>query len=290
LALQPVLRLAWTRDDWRLEMIGDREDWSLEMKRFGRIGILEAGVLHSVLVLMASMLLGIVGFGQTPVIQNPAGVEMKIDPSNSDPALSVTVPDGSPNDRSFKILLPEHVTVRPHGEVEGQHLYIYGHDGGSKAPKWKRVGNALEYERDFGPIHFAARATLVDDGILFRYDFVNTGVTDYDMVTAVTDPRFHTVFYDPRLERTYVHHKDGFALLASHTPERLTMSLAQWFPVRYLASYTAGIPNDLVQRPGDHLSLQPRPGRCAHDCNPVGGQGMGGGKLFERSRRRLDEP
>jgi hypothetical protein len=81
------------------------------------------------------------------------------------------------------------------------------------------------------------------------------------MATAITDPRFHAVFYDPRLERTYVHHKDGFALLAFRTPERLTMPLTEWFPVRYLASYTAPVPTDLVQRRDDGITYRYSPDR-----------------------------
>lgn len=212
-------------------------------------------------LLMAGMLVPALARAQTWDVRNRAGVEMRIDTEGQDPALSVTVPDGPLDHRSFIILLPEHVTVRPHGQMEGQHLYIYGHDRARAAPQWKKVGNALGYETDFGPIHFLARATMVEDGILFHYEFVNGGTTDYDMVTAVTDPRFHAVFYDPRLERTYVHHKDGFALLASGTPERLTMPLSEWFPVRYLASYTAPIPSELVQRRGDGITYRYSPDR-----------------------------
>jgi hypothetical protein len=161
------------------------------------------------------------------------------------------VPDGPIDDRSFKILVPEHVTVRAHGETQARHLYIYRPGLEGKSPEWKRVGNALEYATDFGEIHFIARATLVNDGVLFHYEFANHFATDYDMATAITDPRFRAVFYDPRLERTYVHHSGGFDLLASETPERLTMPLKEWFPVRYLASYTAPIPASRVQRCDD---------------------------------------
>ena len=69
----------------------------------------------------------------------------------------------------------------------------------------------------------------MDDGIIFRYEFENHSAIDYDMITAVTDPRFHTIFYDPRLERTYVHHKEGFDLLASETPARVMMPLKQCY-------------------------------------------------------------
>ncbi len=231
------------------------------MKHFDCIRVLAIAAPPCTLLLLASIFSSVAGRAQTPEIRNLAGIEMKVDTADKDPALSVTVPDGSPDDRTFKILLPEHVTIRPRGQVEVKHLYIYDHDPASKAPKWRKVGSALEYETDFAQIHFVARATLVEDGILFHYEFVNGGTIDYDMATAVTDPRFHAVFYDPRLKRTYVHHKDGFALLASHTPERLTMPLTEWFPVRYLASYTAPIPSDLVQRPGDGITYRYSPDR-----------------------------
>ena len=173
---------------------------------------------------------------------------MTVDRDDWDPALRITVPGGPANDRSFKILLPEHVTVRAHGETEATHLYIFHPGLQGEAPAWKQVGNTLEYVSDFGGIHFAAHATLLEDGILFRYEFENHSATDYEMATAITDPRFHAVFYDPRLERTYVHHKEGFDLLASEAPERLSMPLKDWFPVRYLASYTVPVPAERVRR------------------------------------------
>jgi hypothetical protein len=50
------------------------------------------------------------------------------------------------------------------------------------------------------------------------------------------------------LERTYVHHADGFDLLASETPSRLTMPLDEWLPARCLASFTWPIPSQRVER------------------------------------------
>jgi len=186
---------------------------------------------------------------------------MTVDAQDRNPALAVTVPDGPRNDRSFKILFPEHVTVRMHGENNARHLYIFHPGTEGEAPVWKRDGHSLEYAKDFGQIHFVARATLSEDGILFHYEFVNHSMTDYDMVTAVTDPRFRAVFYDPRLERAYVHTAAGFELLASDAPERLTMPLTEWFPVRYMASYTNPIPSDRVQRRSDGINYRYRLGR-----------------------------
>src|SRR5262249_7092214 len=158
-------------------------------------------------------------------VLNPSGLRIAVDMDNRNPALTVVVPGGPATERSAKILFPEHVTVRAHGQSEPKHLYTFrpGREGDS--PSWRKVGHALEYASDFGEIHLVARATVVADGIVFRYQFDNHSAIDYDMVTAITDPRFHTIFYDPRLERTYVHHNNGFDLLASETPGRLTMPL-----------------------------------------------------------------
>lgn len=212
--------------------------------------------LWRLLLLLLLILLPLVSYSQLSAKHNAAGLEMAIDGEDADPALLVTVPDGPPNDRSFKILLPEHVTVRAHGESEAKHLYIFSPGPRDDAPKWSESGNTLEYVTDFGEIQFSAHATLQDDGILFRYEFVNHSATDYDMATAITDPRFRAVFYDPRMERTYVHHSNGFDLLGSETPERLTMPLKDWFPVRYLASYSAPVPSEPVQRRADGITYR----------------------------------
>jgi hypothetical protein len=190
----------------------------------------------------------------TPRVHNSSGLRMAVDADDNDPALDVVVPGGPASECSFKILFPEHVTVRAHGQSEAKHLYIFRPGRRGDSPQWKEAANTLEYASDFGEIHFIARATVLDDGIVFRYEFDNHSAADYDMVTAITDPRFHRVFHDPRLERTYVHHSDGFDLLASETPARLTMPLKDWFPVRYLASYTAPVPTERVQHRDDGIT------------------------------------
>jgi hypothetical protein len=203
---------------------------------------------------VASLTLSACADAQLLAVRNSAGVSMAVDEEDSNPALRVAVPDGLGDERSFNILFPEHLTLRAHGQSEAKHLYIFRPGLRDDAPQWKKVGNALEYASDFGQIHFVARATLRNDGIVFRYEFVNRSAMDYDMVTAITDPRFHTAFYDPRLERTYVHHKGGFDLLASETPARLSLPLKDWFPVRYLASYAAPVPAERVQHRDDGIT------------------------------------
>jgi hypothetical protein len=194
------------------------------------------------------------GREQGLTVRNSSGVFMDVDKEDSNPALTLTVPNGPESERHSKILFPEHVTVRAHGASEQTHLYTFRPGQKGDTPQWRKVGKSLEYETNFGDIHFTGQATLVKDGIVFRYEFTNNSPTDYDMATAVTDPRFHTIFYDPRLERTYVHHSDGFALLASETPSRLTMPVRDWFPARYHASYTVPVPAQRVQHRDDGIT------------------------------------
>jgi len=205
---------------------------------------------------VAGLLFTKFSFAHFPELRNRAGLQMTVDAEDRNPALLVTVPEGPVNDRSFKILLPEHVTVRASGQTEATHLYLFRPGAQGSRPEWKKVGNTLEYASDFDGIHFVSHATLMEDGILFRYEFVNRSATDYDMITAITDPRFRAVFYDPRLERTYVHHTDGFDLLGSETPERINMPLGDWFPVRYLASYSIPVPAERLQRRDDGITYR----------------------------------
>ena len=143
---------------------------------------------------------------------------------NTYPTLSVILP-GLPNsDRAIEVIFPEHVSVRQVGEVEGRHLLLFQPGPYGNRPAWKQDGRSLQYEMDFeSGLHMIAVATLEDDGVRFRYKFENRSKVAYELTYAPTDPRLTSSFHDVRLERTYVHHKDGFDLLASETPSRLTM-------------------------------------------------------------------
>ena len=63
------------------------------------------------------------------------------------------------------------------------------------------------------------------------------------------------LFHDVRLERTYVHGPQGFVLLASDMPERLTMPLNQWLPNRYRISYAWPIEKTRVQKQVDGITF-----------------------------------
>jgi len=84
--------------------------------------------------------------------------------------------------------------------------------------------------------------------VRFHYEFANPSNTAYEMIYAVTDPRLTSIFHDVRLARTYVHHANGFDLLASETPIRLTLPLDKWLPARYLDPFTWPIPAKHIER------------------------------------------
>src|SRR5574341_1243361 len=183
------------------------------------------------------------------IIQSPGGLRMLVVAENTQPTLRIVLPGHPDSDRSIEVVFPEHVTARVHGRVNAEHLYRFRPGRQGEGPAWRRVGASLEYERELSSgVAMLARATLEADGIRFHYEFRNRSDVAYDMIYAVTDSRLTSMFHDVRLERTYVHHADGFALLASDTPSRLTMPLDEWLPARYLASFTWPIPSQPVER------------------------------------------
>jgi hypothetical protein len=201
-------------------------------------------------------LLPIAVAAQEPMsLVNSEGLRLSVSEADTQPALTIALPGESSGQPTIEILFPEHVTVKKKESAEAEHLYLFRPGLQGERPQWKLSGDSLQYERDFVPgIHMLARATLQEDGVLFHYEFENRSDANYTMITAVTDPRMTGIFHDVRLERTYVHRKSGFVLLAAETPDRLTMPLNQWLPARYLASYTWPVPAQRVERRADGIT------------------------------------
>lgn len=180
---------------------------------------------------------------------------MLVDSENNLPAVRIVLPGRPLEDRAIEILFPEHVTVRKQGRKDAEHLYVFRPGKQGDIPEWKREVNSLGYEKQFPQgIHMLARATLEDDGVRFDYHFSNESDISYEFVYAVTDPRLTSIFHDVRLERTYVHHKDGFDLLASEIPQRLSMPLHQWLPLRFLATFTWPVPAQRIEHRDDGIT------------------------------------
>ena len=109
------------------------------------------------------------------------------------------------------VLFPEHVTARERGQDEPRQLYLFRPGRQSGRPAWRRDGRSLEYRLDIAPgVGMLARATLEGDGARYTYRFENRSKAAYTRMQAVTDPRMESpTFRDVRLERSYVHHRDG---------------------------------------------------------------------------------
>jgi hypothetical protein len=184
-------------------------------------------------------------------IGNAVGLRLLVLNDRS-PAVAIFLPGQPDSDRNIEVIFPEHVTAIRHGTSAPEHLYMFTAPKQKYRAIWRHSRDSVEYERDVeGGVHLLARAVLQEDGVLFHYEFVNRSNVAYDVIYSVTDPRLSGIFSDVRMERTYVHHKDGFELLASETPQRLTMSLTQWLPSRLLASFTWPVPVQHVQKQED---------------------------------------
>jgi hypothetical protein len=213
-----------------------------------------SAVLFSVLCLYACRKAS----SQTPLaLTDPTtGIHIEVSQQDSLPALKILLPGQPASDPGIVVLFPEHVTALERGKSDAVQLYIFRPGPQNTRPAWRPSGQSFEHEMDLqGGVHLIARATLEPDGIRFHYGFINGSGTDFEFIQAVTDPRMITsYFHDVRLERTYVHHADGFDLLASETPARLTMPLSEWLPNRYRVPYTWPIDSNRVEKKEDGLT------------------------------------
>jgi len=182
-------------------------------------------------------------------VRNSVGMLLRVAEENTQPTLRIVLPGHPTSDRAIEVIFPEHVTVRQRGRTDANQLVLFQPGQSGERPLWRRSERFLEYERNLpGAVHMLARATLEEDGVRFHFRLRNQSDMTYDLIWAPIDPRLTSVFHDVRLERTYVHHVDGFDLLASETPSRVTMPLNQWLPARYLASFTWPVPSQQVER------------------------------------------
>ena len=194
---------------------------------------------------------------QELAVSDPAsGIRLQVVQEDTLPALKIVLPGPPASDPGILVLFPEHVTAHERGKADSEHLYLFRPGTQSSRPAWRRASQSLKYEMELrGGVRLIARATLEPDGIRFHYDFISQSKSDYDMIQAVTDPRMISPYFrDVRLERTFVHHPEGFDLLASETPARLTMPLNDWLPNRYRVSYSWPIEPLRIEKKDDGIT------------------------------------
>ncbi len=173
------------------------------------------------------------------------------------PKLQILLPDQSNSERGIEVEFPEHVTVVNEKTRVAQHLYLESRGNQNKMtlPSWKIEGGTITYETLLnGSVRMIAKAQLDADGVRYSYSLTNNSSISYQKIQAVTCVKLYSVFSDTLLERTYVHHREGFDLLASETPERLTMPLNKWLPCRYLVSYDWPVANKRKEKDEDSIT------------------------------------
>src|SRR5262249_27302017 len=189
-------------------------------------------------------------------VTNATGLRLSVDDKNDLAAVRILLPTQQNSDPGIWVLFPEHVTAVERGKTESQQLYLFRPGRQASRIDWRHMDRSLEYTAEFQPgIRMVARATIEDDGVRYRYEFTNLSPFDYDVMQAVTDPRMVSPYFrDVRLEVTYVHHTDGFDLLASETPNRLDVPLSQWLPNRYRVPYTWPIDAQRIAKQPDGIT------------------------------------
>jgi len=173
------------------------------------------------------------------------------------PLLKILLPGQSTSERGIEVEFPEHVTGLNGKTNTSEHLYLVSQGTRNKRtlPLWKVEGNSVKYETTLNnDIKMIAIASLEDDGVRYTYRFINNSTIDYTNLQAVTCVKLYSAFSDTLLQRTYVHHTNGFELLASETPGRLTMPLNKWLPCRYMIAYNWPVPAKLVEKDKDSIT------------------------------------
>jgi hypothetical protein len=173
------------------------------------------------------------------------------------PLLKILLPKQPNSDRGIEVEFPEHVTGFNETTNNIEHLYLTTNRNNTnrKIPTWHKNENLLSYEMELDRnIKLTATAQLENDGVRFSYQISNHSNVSYRNLQAVTCVKLYSVFSDTFLERTYVHHPEGFDLLASETPQRLSMPLQNWLPCRYLVSYTWPVHDTRIEKDADSIT------------------------------------
>ena len=189
-------------------------------------------------------------------ISLPTGLKVMVVEKDS-PLIKLLLPGQPASERGIEIEFPEHVTALNEKNNKVEHLYLVTNGNANKRtlPIWRVDGNDLIYETELdSKVSMVATASLEPDGLRYTYKFINHSDISYSSLQAVTCVKLYSLFSDTLLQRTYVHHSDGFDLMASETPERLTMPLQKWLPCRYLVSYSWPVPSKRMEKDEDYVT------------------------------------
>jgi hypothetical protein len=173
------------------------------------------------------------------------------------PLIKILLSGQADSARGIEVEFPEHVTGVNESTHDVQHLYLVtnGDRNRRSLPVWKSNRNELEYATELNDeVTMVATLKLDSNGVSYLYKFFDHSNNSYENFQAVTCVKLFSDFSDTRLERTYVHHANGFDLLGSETPERLILPMRKWLPCRYLVSYTWPVPLNRIEKDADSVT------------------------------------
>jgi len=173
------------------------------------------------------------------------------------PLIKILLPGQSLSERGIEVEFPEHVTGLNENSKDVEHLYLVTRGTGNErtSPVWKVEGNTLRYETNLSnQVKMIAKVRLEFNRVEYTYEFINHSNISYTNFQAVTCVKLYSAFSDTLLQRTYVHHTNGFDLLASETPQRLHMPMNKWLPCRYMVSYNWPVPSKLIVKDEDSIT------------------------------------
>ena len=134
------------------------------------------------------------------------------------PYLQLVLPDDS---GAIEIELPEHFGARSTTSSREKTLFANHLEEFSK-PTWSKTPNSLLMEMALPDnVGMECRITAQHTGLTFRYTIANNSDVAFDYLQPVTCVKLQRGLHDLFLERTYVHHADGFELLHGRCRHRL---------------------------------------------------------------------
>jgi hypothetical protein len=194
--------------------------------------------------------------GTELAIANSLGIRVSPHGDRGVPALDVSLPDGT---IAAVIEMPEHAWRKKSKTGEPDWFYrMYTNDARVQGrAEWFREDNALAYRMSLpSGVTLRARAALDADGVTIEYEIANPDSEAFAETEAPTCIKLYHPFTDVFLERTWVHHPDGLALMAWETPERMSKNAEEWLPCRYIVrcSPEAPAPAKRVERQPDGVT------------------------------------
>src|SRR5258708_9734798 len=134
-------------------------------------------------------------------VRNSVGMQLRVAEENTQPTLRIVLPGRPTSDRAIEVIFPEHVTVRPRGSTDANHLYLWQPGQYGERPLWRRSERALEYERSLpGAVHMLAPPTLEEDGVRFHFKLNNHPHKTYHLIFAPIVPRLTSSSHDLRFK------------------------------------------------------------------------------------------